>query len=117
MNGGDWEVFRFHTNTCFSTVHSSLGLEMVFPGSAYEDSKGKMPGWSLSCALPPRGHGLSPTANGAGIEPCQGTRALPRSVAIDHSLFTTSEKAEEDKVTNVLNHALCNREIMTCACL
>lgn len=65
----------------------------------------------------PREHGLSPTANGAGIEPCQGTRALPRSVAIDHSLFTTSEKAEEDKVTNVLNHALCNREIMTCACL
>lgn len=77
---------------------------------AYEDSKGGRPGWRPPCAWSSWDAAcLYPTAHGARGEPCQATWALPRSVAIDHSLFTKSEK-QEGEVTTALPPAMCNRE-------
>lgn len=111
----DWEAFWFYTNMCFFTGIHQWDWRQCFQGMLMKTAKerrhtGVHP---VHC---PWGHSLSPPANGAGIEPCQSTRHLPRPAAIDHSLFATSEK-EEDRVTTVLNHALCKGEIMTSAWL
>lgn len=107
LTNDDREAFWFYPQECFCTVHSPPSLEIVCLGSAYEDSKGKMPDWRPPCALASwdTAH-LSPAANGASGEPCQAMWALPRSVPTNPSLRTKSGR-QEGKVTHALSHASC----------
>ena len=85
MNG-DYEAFWFYQNMHFSTVHSSLRLEMVFPGRVMKIAKER-------CQI-----GVSPVHRPPGIQliylllPVGPAVNLPRHMGIakisSHRSFT-----------------------------